>query len=92
MDFGRIFAFAGVSRRHHNKRNTTGVSRVSLDFRVIPMSRYDYSRDAEPKTSREHRFTIGEYFELVVVGSHDTKVTSGRGLIFRSGTEEHVLE
>ncbi|KAL1495561.1 hypothetical protein AB1Y20_016924 [Prymnesium parvum] len=84
MDTGGIFAFAGVSRRHHNKRNTTGVSRVSLDFRVIPMSKYQDSRDGERKASREHRFTLGEYFELVVVGRNNTTVTTGRGLIFRT--------
>ena len=61
MDVGRIFAFAGVSRRHHNKRNTTGITRISLDFRVIPMSKYDHSRDEGRKDKREHRFTLGEY-------------------------------
>ena len=84
MGVGRIFAFAGVSRRHHNKRNTTDVSRVSLDFRVIPMSRYDRSRDCDRKTTREHRFTLGEYFELVHLGSGGTSVASGRGLIYRA--------
>jgi len=67
MGVGDIFAFGGVSRRHHNKRNTTEVSRVSLDFRVIPMSRYDSSLDHERKSTRAHRFTLGEYFELITV-------------------------
>jgi hypothetical protein len=67
MERGRIFSFGGVSRRHHNKRNNTGVSRVSLDFRVIPMTLYDASLDHERKTTRAHRFTLGEYFELVHV-------------------------
>lgn len=33
---GGLFAFHGVSRAHHNQRNATPISRVSMDFRGVP--------------------------------------------------------
>lgn len=38
MGEGDIFAFAGATCRHYNKRNATDDARVSFDFRVVPMS------------------------------------------------------
>jgi hypothetical protein len=69
LEPGRLFAFHGVSCRHHNQRNTTDAARVSLDFRFIPLSRYERARDSEPPGSRRARFTLGEYFERVVVAA-----------------------
>lgn len=66
LEAGRLFTFHGVACRHYNQRNDTGCTRVSIDFRLIPMSRYDHSRDdVSRKASRAGRFTLGEYFELV---------------------------
>ena len=47
--------------RHHNLRNISGQTRVSMDFRVIPMSKYNPDYD---KTSvHGHRkMLIGDYF------------------------------
>lgn len=70
MAAGGIFSFHGAGNRHHNQRNTTGTSRVSMDFRIVPLSRYDHARDDpahEPADKRELRFTIGQYFERVEV-------------------------
>ena len=68
MGAGGIFSFHGAGNRHHNQRNTTGASRVSMDFRIIPLSRYDHGRDEPahaPADKRELRFVIGQYFERV---------------------------
>ena len=70
MGAGAIFAFAGVSRRHYNKRNATGAARVSIDFRIIPMSMYDDGHKAARAGEvgvHAHRFTLESYFELVSV-------------------------
>ncbi|KAJ1615652.1 hypothetical protein T492DRAFT_569138, partial [Pavlovales sp. CCMP2436] len=36
LEPGRLFSFHGVSCRHHNQLNRTGLARVSIDFRVLP--------------------------------------------------------
>ncbi len=40
---GQIVHFDAVSRQHGNKPNLTGATRVSFDFRCIPMSKYQDS-------------------------------------------------
>jgi hypothetical protein len=36
LNYGEIFRFYGNRCRHYNRVNKTGVTRISLDFRVIP--------------------------------------------------------
>ena len=69
MGAGRLFAFAGVSRRHYNKRNATDHARVSFDFRIAPMSRFDEAWQHKSTGEGHHtdRFTLDKYFELVRV-------------------------
>jgi hypothetical protein len=47
--------------RHHNLRNISGQTRVSIDFRVIPFSKYNADNE---KTSVHslRKLTIGDYF------------------------------
>lgn len=40
LDYGQVFRFNGEHCAHHTVANDTGVTRVSLDFRVIPLSLY----------------------------------------------------
>ena len=40
---GEFYIWNGANLNHGNKRNETGVSRVSVDFRVIPFDKFDYS-------------------------------------------------
>jgi len=49
------------SLRHFNKINKTGVSRVSLDIRVIPGSKY-VSSDSKVSVTSKKKFTVGEYY------------------------------
>lgn len=40
---GEFVIWNGANLNHGNKKNETGVSRVSVDFRVIPLDKFDYS-------------------------------------------------
>ena len=56
------FLMAYLNRlRHGNVTNTTGETRVSLDFRIVPLSAYD---PLYPKTTitTKQRFVEGEYY------------------------------
>lgn len=61
---GECLVFNGVGLKHGNQVNDTGVSRVSMDFRVMPLSAYDPA--ATTKSSHLNlSFTIGGYFSLL---------------------------
>lgn len=63
---GQFFHFYGNQCRHYNKSNATGQTRVSVDFRVIPMSQYD--DEAQSQVSSVHskrKFVLGGYYTLV---------------------------
>lgn len=40
---GEFYIWNGANLNHGNKKNETGVSRVSVDFRVISFDKFDYS-------------------------------------------------
>ena len=48
---------------HGNKDNTTGETRVSFDFRVIPISRYIDSNHNTINTKIP--FSIGGYYKII---------------------------
>ena len=60
MSYGTVFRFWGNRCRHYNRINATGVSRLSYDFRVMPLSAYDGSSDALSYHNR--KFVIGDYY------------------------------
>lgn len=49
--------------RHYNKINTTNKTRISMDFRIIPFSKYKETQN-KTETCKMH-LTIGNYFILV---------------------------
>tara|TARA_Y100000592_G_scaffold56027_3_gene88114 strand:+ start:164 stop:862 length:699 start_codon:yes stop_codon:yes gene_type:complete len=55
--------FYGNKCRHGNKPNETDLTRVSMDFRVLPIDRYDPTKN---KSSAEKgtKFVIGGYYKL----------------------------
>lgn len=61
MEYGQFFQFYGSKCRHYNTKNISGQTRISVDFRVIPMSQYD---DTETKASiqKGKKFTLGGYY------------------------------
>lgn len=64
MDYGQFFQFYGNKCRHFNYVNDTEDTRISFDFRVIPMSQYDPNYTSESVHSKR-KFLIGDYFEQV---------------------------
>ena len=60
---GEFVSFYGNRCRHYNIKNTTGKTRVSFDFRVIPFSHYKESNSAAVHSKRA--FKIGDYYTLI---------------------------
>lgn len=61
---GEIIEFLGNKLTHGNKVNRTGQTRVSIDFRVLPLSRYDETNEAQSITQKT-KFKAGEYYTLL---------------------------
>ena len=45
---------------HYNKVNHCGRTRVSFDFRIIPLSKYDRHGEVKRSVQTGRRFTVGE--------------------------------
>ena len=58
------FVLALVMAVYAHRKNTTGFSRVSIDFRVIPFSKYnpDYELSS---VHGNRKFLIGDYFTRI---------------------------
>jgi hypothetical protein len=63
MDKGQFMSFYGNKCRHYNKKNITGKTRISIDFRVIPYSHYKETDSSAVHSNR--KFCIGGYFKLL---------------------------
>jgi hypothetical protein len=50
--------------RHGNKKNDTGVTRISFDFRVLPRMHYNDEHTSITSTTGK-RFIIGEYYSEI---------------------------
>lgn len=61
LGYGEFLLFDGANLKHGNKVNRTGFTRVSFDFRIIPLDRYQPNNHHTINTNK--RFVIGEYFE-----------------------------
>lgn len=62
-DYGQVWAFDGANLFHGNKPNDTGSSRVSMDFRVLPLSQH--KETVNESSHLKLQFTIGSYYELM---------------------------
>ena len=61
---GQFLQFNGNKCTHGNKENKSSASRVSLDFRVLPLSVYDeYS--AKSSLNSNKKFVVGGYYREV---------------------------
>ena len=63
IEKGQYMSFYGNKCRHYNKKNITGKTRISIDFRVIPYSQYKETNSMAVHSNR--KFCIGEYFILL---------------------------
>lgn len=58
----QLVQFNGNILRHGNKANDTKFTRVSMDFRILPISKYDENVIGESITTKT-KFREGEYFK-----------------------------
>lgn len=63
MSPGQMLKWDGRNLEHGNSPNMTGVTRVSIDFRVLPVSAYKPD-NAQKSVARGLKFVKGEYYEL----------------------------
>jgi ectoine hydroxylase-related dioxygenase (phytanoyl-CoA dioxygenase family) len=61
MEVGDFCIFYGNKCCHGNKENLTGKTRVSMDFRILPFSKYDKEASLSSVTSNR-KFVIGDYY------------------------------
>lgn len=62
LRIGELIMFDGGHLTHGNEKNITRSTRVSLDFRVLPISKYNPETGGESIT-RKTRFVEGEYYK-----------------------------
>lgn len=66
LEYGQILVFDGANLSHGNKTNTTNVSRVNIDFRVMPISLYNETEQSlKSSTHLKLPMTIGNYYEKI---------------------------
>lgn len=61
LDYGQVLQFDSVNCRHGNRMNTTGRTRVSFDFRVLPYSKYNPDNELA-SADQKLKFRIGGYY------------------------------
>lgn len=59
---GEFIIFNGNKCRHGNMINDTDQTRVSFDFRILPLNKYDPSK-AKKSATRGTSFTVGGYYK-----------------------------
>lgn len=57
-----LIQFNGNQLRHGNRINKSGRTRVSMDFRVLPISKYDEANTSQSVTLKT-KFKEGEYYK-----------------------------
>ena len=57
LSYGELQTFYGVYCNHFTAENTTAVTRVSLDFRLVPGCCYEEDAALQPKD-----FLVGQYY------------------------------
>ena len=62
IEYGEFFNFNGNKCAHGNKINISDNVRISLDFRIIPKSKYSPKKIKTSTTSKK-KFIIGEYYK-----------------------------
>jgi len=60
---GQVIMWDGANLMHGNKANDTGVSRVSVDFRVLPESKY--INNNKVSFSNNTKMVIGDYYDKI---------------------------
>lgn len=63
-NYGQLVMWNGCHLMHGNKINETSNTRVSVDFRIIPFSKWQEEENAT-SINMKTKFTIGEYYNLI---------------------------
>ncbi|KAL6062828.1 Fe2OG dioxygenase domain-containing protein [Balamuthia mandrillaris] len=63
LSYGQFLRFNGNLCRHYGNKNASGLTRVSVDFRVVPMSQWDETAVVKASVQSFRKFIIGDYFE-----------------------------
>ena len=63
VKYGECIQWDGVNLTHGNKENISNSTRISVDFRVIPFSKYKPSNHGSINTKT--KFEIGGYYEKI---------------------------
>ena len=61
-NYGNYWTNNGNVCMHGNKPNVTSITRMSFDFRIIPLSKYNPNFDAE-SASKSNKFVVGSYYK-----------------------------
>ena len=59
--YGEMWKWSGATLKHGNKLNDTGKARVSVDFRVIPVSKY--KDEGKQSITNNTKMVLGEYWK-----------------------------
>mgnify|MGYP005640056633 FL=1 len=65
MDVGEYVCWNFNKCSHGNKINTTGETRVSFDFRILPLSKYIQSNINKLSASTNTKFRLGNYYRYL---------------------------
>ena len=61
---GECTSFGGNTHTHYNKVNKTGETRVSFDFRILPLNYYDSDTRLRSVTTNQH-YVEGGYYKRI---------------------------
>ena len=61
--YGEFYIWNGASLLHGNKTNSSEQTRISIDFRFMPYSKYE--DNDKVSVGNQTKMTIGEYFTLL---------------------------
>ena len=65
MDVGEYVCWNFNKCHHGNKINETGCTRVSFDFRILPLSKYTSDNITKASASTNTKFKIGNYYSYL---------------------------
>ncbi|KAL1510749.1 hypothetical protein AB1Y20_007036 [Prymnesium parvum] len=74
LTYGELHRFYGVYCAHFTAENTTDVTRVSIDFRLVPGCCYEEDVEQQPKD-----FRVGEYYSECVMDESSRFIVTTRG-------------
>ena len=67
-EYGDYYILDGANLKHVNKMNESDISRFSVDFRVLPFSKYD-EKNMQVTITTKIKLKLGSYFDLMEVNT-----------------------